>query len=103
MAATYLCAFLLAALISFALTRVVRNVARTRGWVGALSAHHIHSEPIPRFGGIAIYVAFMGGLFGTLLAASLFHVDIDVSRHRFIYILAGGLLVHLLGLADDVY
>src|SRR5262249_36509502 len=85
------------------LTRFVRNLAVRHRWLGPRSAHHIHSEPIPRFGGIAIYVAFMGGLFGTLLAASLFHVDIDVSRHRFIYILAGGLLAHLLGLADDVY
>src|SRR5215471_2455924 len=103
MAVTYLCAFLLAALVSFALTRVVRNLARARGWMGAQSAHHIHREPIPRFGGVAIYIAFMTGIFGTLAAVRLVHVDIDVSRHRFIYILAGGLLIHVLGLADDAY
>jgi len=73
-----------------------------RQWVGAPSAHHIHRHPVPRFGGIAISCSFLIGILGTLLAASLLRLDIGVSRQRFIYILAAGLLIHALGLADDI-
>src|SRR5260370_26441839 len=103
MTVTCLCAFVLTALLSFILTRFVRNSAKGHGWFGAPSPHHIHREPIPRFGGVAIYVAFLAGIGGTLLAASLLHLNIDVSRHRFIYILAAGTLIFALGLVDDVF
>src|SRR5215813_9997213 len=103
MTVIYLCAFVLATLASFLLTRSVRNVAMRRQWIGVPSAHHIHRDPIPRFGGIAISCSFLIGIFGTLMAASLLHLDIDVSRQRLTYILAAGLLIHVLGLADDAY
>jgi UDP-GlcNAc:undecaprenyl-phosphate GlcNAc-1-phosphate transferase len=102
MTVIYLCAFVLTALLSFALTRLVRNLSTVHGWVGTPSPHHIHPEPVPRFGGIAIYFAFMAGISGTLLAASLFHLGVDVSPQRLTYILVAGTLIFLLGMVDDV-
>ena len=59
--------FLGAVLISFILTRTVRNVANAQGWVAPpTAARHIHSEPVPRLGGIAVFVAF------SLIAGCLF-------------------------------
>jgi UDP-GlcNAc:undecaprenyl-phosphate GlcNAc-1-phosphate transferase len=58
---------------------------------------------VPRLGGVAIYLSFIVGIAGTLLAASLLHLNIDVSRQRFIYILAAGTLIYILGLCDDIF
>lgn len=55
----FLATFLLALFLSFVLTRFVRDFARSRGWVAAPShERHLHSVPLPRLGGVAIFVSF---------------------------------------------
>lgn len=44
--------------ISLALTWTVRQLARSRGWMaGPVSRRHVHSVPIPRLGGVAVFIA----------------------------------------------
>lgn len=51
--------FLLALFLSFVLTRFVRDFARSRGWVAApINERHLHSVPLPRLGGVAIFLSF---------------------------------------------
>jgi len=98
---TYLTMFVLSVLSSFALTRIVRNLAIARGWVAPISAHHVHSEPIPRLGGIAIFVS-CAIVTGTVIPlARLWRPEIAFPVRTVLYVLGTGALVFLLGLYDD--
>src|SRR5580692_3340530 len=45
--------------VSFLSTRMVRDLATRRGWVSMPQAgRHLHQAPLPRLGGVAIFVAF---------------------------------------------
>ena len=56
----YLGTFVGSVLLSFALTRYVRDVATVRGWVAAPALdRHLHNRPLPRFGGVAIFLSFL--------------------------------------------
>ena len=56
----YLGIFAVAVLASFVLTRYVRNLAMGRGWVsGPALERHLHNRPLPRLGGVAIFLSFL--------------------------------------------
>lgn len=51
--------FFFALVLSFVATREVRDVATRRGWVAApQDGRHVHRAPLPRLGGVAIFLAF---------------------------------------------
>jgi len=51
--------FLSALFSSFVLTRYVRDFANARGWVAVpTQERHLHSSPLPRLGGVAIFLSF---------------------------------------------
>ena len=102
MTVTILGIFVAAALISFLLTRSIRNIANSRGWVYApSSSRHIHKDLIPRLGGIAIFISF--SVIGITLIAipSVPGVEASLSRRTVLHILGPATLVFLLGLYDD--
>jgi hypothetical protein len=60
----------------------------------------VHTHPIPRTGGLAIFMSFVLALFLVVVA------DTDVSRllalnHQRIFLMIGGVICFLTGLADD--
>jgi UDP-GlcNAc:undecaprenyl-phosphate GlcNAc-1-phosphate transferase len=102
MTVTYLGIFVSAALISFLLTRSVRNIANSRGWVyPPPSSRHIHTDLIPRLGGIAIFIAFAVIAILLIGIPSLPGVEASLSRRTVLHILGPATLVFLLGLYDD--
>ena len=103
MTSTYLVVFLGAILLSFVLTRTVRNIAIARGLVSAPSLpRHVHTASIPRLGGIAIFLAFavVAGVLAVFPAMR--GADPKFSARTILYILIPGTLVFLLGLFDDL-
>lgn len=102
MAFTYISVFLGAVLISFLLTRTIRNLANSRGWVYApTSSRHIHTDLIPRLGGIAIFIAVAVVALVLLAFPHLPGIEAELSRRTVLYILGPASLVFLLGLYDD--
>jgi UDP-GlcNAc:undecaprenyl-phosphate/decaprenyl-phosphate GlcNAc-1-phosphate transferase len=102
MTITYIAVFVGSTLLSFLLTRTVRNVANSRGWVYAPpSSRHIHKDLIPRLGGIGIFIAF--AVFAVVLVAvpGLPGADETISRRTVLTILGPATLVFLVGLYDD--
>lgn len=100
----YLGIFAASLLLSFILTRYVRDVATARGWVAAPSLErHLHSAPLPRLGGVAIFLAF---LFSVTIAALLAwlrpHLNFGFSSDTLLTILLPGSLIFLLGVYDDL-
>jgi UDP-GlcNAc:undecaprenyl-phosphate GlcNAc-1-phosphate transferase len=94
--------FVLSVMLSFVFTRLVRNQAVKRGWVvAAVSKHHLHIEPVPRLGGIAIFASFVLAAAVVLGGAWLLRPDLNLPLRTVLYIIGSGSLVFLLGLFDD--
>jgi UDP-GlcNAc:undecaprenyl-phosphate/decaprenyl-phosphate GlcNAc-1-phosphate transferase len=104
MSAVYLTVFVVCTLLSFILTRRVRNLAVARGWAAAAeSARHIHQQPIPRIGGVAIYLAFVGAVALAMALSVSFAVSTQLVSKPVFWIMGAATVVFLLGLFDDVY
>ncbi len=94
--------FLVCLALSLVFTRWVRDTAISQGWVAdATSRRHIHRRPIPRLGGVAIYLAVLIGLAAALAIAPPLQKGVSSGWNIF------GLfwpvtLVFLLGLCDDI-
>jgi UDP-GlcNAc:undecaprenyl-phosphate GlcNAc-1-phosphate transferase len=92
-------------LSSFVLTRSIRAVATARGWVSTpVHARHMHQTPLPRLGGVAIYLSFLISLVIALLAKGRFPGLVsEPSLRALLTILIPGTLIFLLGIYDDVH
>lgn len=90
---TYIYAFIVALLISYILTPFVKRLA----WlVGAVDIprdeRRVHTKPIPRIGGLAIYIAFIVTVLITM------PVTDNIKG-----VIIGGTLITILGILDDIY
>ena len=85
-------ALLLAAILSFGLTPVVRRLSMRHGIVDLPGHRKIHSRPTALLGGLAVFAAVAGTAF-------LMHA---VNRPVFILLLGGAAMLGI-GLADDAY
>jgi UDP-GlcNAc:undecaprenyl-phosphate GlcNAc-1-phosphate transferase len=102
MATTYLSLFVFSTLLAFFLTRGVRNTANARGWVYAPpSARHIHTNLVPRFGGVAIFLAFAFVAVCLVAVPKVLGLQGVLSVRTLVCILGPATLVFLLGLYDD--
>jgi len=100
---TYAAAFLLAFVISFLTTPVLRNYARMRGWLDVPKlTRKIHMVPVPRVGGLGIALAFY------IPILINFGLDNDISRAwlqnppEVFGLLLGSLFMLGLGFYDDL-
>jgi UDP-GlcNAc:undecaprenyl-phosphate GlcNAc-1-phosphate transferase len=96
-------AFILSIVCGTILTPLVRRLAYRLGLLDhALSTRKIHGRPVPRLGGIAIVIAFYTPLVGLLLFRSGVGQMFLAERNQVIGIFAGGLLIAMLGIYDDL-
>ena len=105
MTVAFFAIFFLSLLFSFVLTRYVRDFATRRGWVAtATQERHLHSTPLPRLGGIAIFISFaLSMLAAALMASRIPDLHSALSPRTLLTILAPATLVFLLGVYDDLY
>ncbi len=98
-----LSSFFLSLLLSFVLTWLVRNRALRYGWVSLPeSERHIHTNPLPRIGGVAIYAALVIALLSVLYYMHRFPLRQTFHVRAMLFLLVPGTLVFLLGLYDDM-
>jgi UDP-GlcNAc:undecaprenyl-phosphate/decaprenyl-phosphate GlcNAc-1-phosphate transferase len=97
--------FFLSLLCSFVLTRSVRDFASRRGWVSAPSQErHLHASPLPRLGGVAIFLSFsLSMVAAAVLAPYIPQLHSALSLKTLLTILVPASLVFLLGVYDDLY
>lgn len=89
---TLILIFATALVFAMGATPVARRLALRTGFLDAPNARKIHASPIPRLGGVAMYVAFILAL---ILFADRFYVP------QMIGIVVGATWVSFLGLWDD--
>src|SRR6266581_9430607 len=100
----HLLVFIAALVTSAVFTRWVRDYSIARGWVCIPSSdRHVHNRPIPRLGGVAIFLTlccmallahWLPGYFGTR--------EFPLS-HLTLKILGPATIIFVLGLIDDFY
>lgn len=88
----YLVAFVVALIASVLLTPWVRQLAIKWGAMDAPDARKVHTTPIPRMGGLAIYLAFV-----VAVVASM-HLTREI-----VGLLIGGSVILAVGIIDDIY
>ncbi len=99
----FLGTFVAALLLSFVLTKLVRDVAMGRGWVAAPAhARHLHDHALPRLGGIAIVFSFLIATGAALLAGRFLLPGGGLALRPLLTILPPAVLIFFLGVYDDV-
>ncbi|MDY4727162.1 MAG: MraY family glycosyltransferase [Megasphaera elsdenii] len=87
----YVVPFVIALVVSYALTPGVKKLAIKIGAVDRPNARKVHTHVIPRLGGLAIYIGFM--------AAVLFCVPL---QHELVGMLLGCTAIVAVGIWDDI-
>ena len=105
MTVAFFAIFFLSLVFSFVLTRYVRDFASRHGWVAAPSQErHLHASPLPRLGGVAIFISFSLSMVAAAVMASYIpHLHTAFSPKTLLTILLPASLVFLLGVYDDLY
>lgn len=99
----HLALFIAALILGSFLTWFVRNTAIAHGRAtGPSFVHHLHTDPIPRLGGVAIYLSFVTLVAVSGMLAKLLHVQLGFSLRTILYVLLPATVVFLLGLWDDL-
>ncbi|AIF53812.1 glycosyltransferase family 4 protein [Pelosinus sp. UFO1] len=88
---TYIVAFTVALAVAYFVTPRVKDLAIKVGALDAPDARKVHTRPIPRMGGLAIYAAFV-----LAVLASMY-----VSR-EIMGLLVGGTVILIVGIIDDL-
>jgi UDP-GlcNAc:undecaprenyl-phosphate/decaprenyl-phosphate GlcNAc-1-phosphate transferase len=94
----------LAAGIAYLLTPIVQRAALRHGAAHAPRARDIHQEPVPRWGGVAIYLAFLAALVVSIAVVHLWFgraVRWPTLMAGF-GVFLGGTLLSLIGAWDDL-
>ena len=99
---TFIIAFLLSLLSSLLLTPRLRDFAIKLNWVDEVGGRKIHTQPIPRVGGIAVLISTLIPLFALYLwnndISKAFWGDVELLLG-----LAGGLgIIAVVGILDDL-
>lgn len=92
--------FIAAFFLSLFLTWIVRNICFKHNIVSIPRARDIHKKPIPRIGGIAIFVSF---LIVSLVAVLTFGEQIFDVERNVLAIWIGGIIISGSMLFDDLY
>jgi UDP-GlcNAc:undecaprenyl-phosphate GlcNAc-1-phosphate transferase len=101
---TYLTLFVVALFTSLVLTPVVRRLAQRLGWVDIpKDGRRIHELPIPRIGGVAVFLSVVFPLSLLLLVNNLVTATLaEYYSQQTIAVLASCTLVFLFGVFDDL-
>ena len=99
----YLVIFAASVLFSFVITKFVRDTANAHGWVAPPALdRHLHSTPLPRLGGVAIFASFLLTLATAIFVAwRMPALDFGFGRTE-LNILAPAAVVFVLGIYDDL-
>ncbi|HEY3332818.1 MAG TPA: MraY family glycosyltransferase [Capsulimonadaceae bacterium] len=105
-------AFIVAMVLCYLLTPLVRNLAVKYGAVAIPRERDVHKQPIPRWGGVAMYAAYMLTV-SLILAWMVLRFQLHPDAHprlldpghfkQYTGILAGATLVAIVGALDDKF
>ena len=87
--------------VTWLVTPLIRHLAIEIGAVGQVRARDVHTIPTPRMGGLGMLVGFV---VATIFASRMpFLSSLFDGGYQIWVILAGGIMISLLGMADDLW
>ncbi|MDN5768576.1 MAG: undecaprenyl/decaprenyl-phosphate alpha-N-acetylglucosaminyl 1-phosphate transferase [Humibacillus sp.] len=95
----YVLVLLVAAAVTYIITPLVRSFAVATGAFTAVRERDVHTTPIPRLGGVGIYIGFVAA---ALVARSLPYLGTLFSEKQILGVVAAGGIVCLVGAFDDI-
>ncbi|MEO7132236.1 MAG: MraY family glycosyltransferase [Dermatophilaceae bacterium] len=95
----YVLILIVAAGVTYLVTPFIRSLAVATGAFTAVRERDVHTTPIPRLGGVGIYIGFVAA---ALVARSLPYLGTLFSNRQILGIVAAGGIVCLLGAFDDI-
>jgi UDP-GlcNAc:undecaprenyl-phosphate GlcNAc-1-phosphate transferase len=95
----------LALLLGIGVTPLIIAVSHRRSWFDIPNERKIHTSPIPRLGGIGIFVGLIGGCLVVPLAFPALFPSLDTPRYsaEYIFVFLGFTIIHGMGLLDDFH
>ncbi len=90
-------------LLSLALTPLVRNLGRSHGPIDHPGGRKLHQHPIPRAGGIAIALAYVGAYVILLMIGFKGGLVVWSARPEIWHMLPAAGAIFLVGLIDDLF
>ena len=98
--ASYLLIGALAAIVTFAVTPVVGNVARRFGWVYLPNERTVHTEPLPDVGGLAMFIGFAVALGAAWMVGEF--EPLFASNSEPLGVLIAAIIIFGTGFLDDI-
>jgi len=99
---TYLCVYLSSALLALVITPVVIWLARKLNTVNRPDVRTVHSKPIPRIGGVAIFVSAMALILCVLLLPNVVGQRFRIIKPQLVVLLSVATFIFAVGLIDDL-
>lgn len=101
----FLLMFSIAAVVSYLATGWITTVAIKLKAVDLPNERKMHVEPVPRLGGVGIWLGFMAAILLFAVVQNFIPNEVIGLRfsREFIGILLGGLIILLVGVADDIW
>lgn len=96
----YVIAFVTALIMAFIMTPLIKRFAILVGAVDAPNERKVHTTIMPRLGGLAIFMAFVGGYI--IISPALTAVN-DFNSNAIWGLLIGGSIIVLVGALDDKF
>ncbi len=82
----------------------MRELAHAHGWLEPPQLdRHVHTIPLPRLGGVAIYTSFMIAVGATIFVLGRVDTSVALPLKSTLTLLGPALIIFLLGLYDDLY
>ncbi len=98
---SFIAAFFIAALVVLVLTPYVRQAALRRGLVATTGHRHVHTESVPRIGGLAIAAAIFAPIVGLFFVESTVATLVQSESQKVMGLCLGGAVLCLVGFIDD--
>ena len=95
----YVLVLIVAAAVTYIATPFVRSLAVATGAFTAVRERDVHKTPIPRLGGVGIYIGFVAA---ALVARALPYLGTLFSTRQILGVVAAGGVVCLIGAFDDI-
>jgi hypothetical protein len=99
---TYFSVWVVAMAMALVLTPLVARLGRARKLFDYPGVRKVHSTPVPRLGGLAIFVAMLGAMAVVLFVDPGIGGVFRAARVQFLALLAGGTFMLGVGAWDDV-
>jgi UDP-GlcNAc:undecaprenyl-phosphate GlcNAc-1-phosphate transferase len=92
-----------AAILALTLTPLTRTFARRKGWIDRPDGlRKLHTAPVPRIGGVAVYASFAGALVLLVLSAPHMQFEGPLSSGGWRHLLLASAAVLAVGFVDDL-